>query len=47
MDGLFSTHPNPQNRIEELERMARDMGGGQIQDGPWSISTPRAQGPWG
>lgn len=47
MDGLFSTHPNPQNRIEELERMAREMGGGQLQDGPWSVSTPRAQGPWG
>lgn len=26
IDSLFSTHPNPENRIAELEAMAREMG---------------------
>ena len=28
MDNLFSTHPNPANRIEALKRQAAEMGGG-------------------
>ncbi len=28
MDNLFSTHPNPENRIAALNDMAREMGGG-------------------
>ena len=31
MDGLFTTHPKMENRIERLRRMATDMG----QIGPW------------
>ena len=26
MDNLFSTHPNTENRIAELEEMARESG---------------------
>ncbi|MEL6235848.1 MAG: protease HtpX, partial [Pseudomonadota bacterium] len=26
LDGLFSTHPNPTNRIAALEQLAREMG---------------------
>ena len=26
MDNLFSTHPNTENRIAELEELAREMG---------------------
>ncbi len=26
VDNLFSTHPNTENRIAELEEMAREMG---------------------
>ena len=32
MDGLFTTHPRMENRIERLRRMAVEMG----QAGPWS-----------
>ncbi len=32
MDGLFTTHPRMENRIERLRRMAVEMG----QSGPWS-----------
>ncbi|UIJ71853.1 zinc metalloprotease HtpX [Aurantimonas sp. HBX-1] len=51
MDGLFSTHPNPANRIAALEAMAAEMGVGGAADrsiappaGPWG--GPR-RGPWG
>ncbi|MFM8747636.1 MAG: zinc metalloprotease HtpX [Aestuariivirga sp.] len=51
MDNLFSTHPNPRNRIEALQRMDREMGGGatasQQPTGPWSSARPQAPGPWG
>ncbi len=33
MDPLFSTHPNPDNRIKRLIEMAEDMG--QVDSGPW------------
>lgn len=41
MDNLFSTHPNPQNRIAALVRMAEEMGQtgatarGDAPRGPW------------
>lgn len=56
MDNLFSTHPNTENRISELRKMA---GSGQVQGGagmgaaagPWGAGQPRSQdqrrGPWG
>jgi heat shock protein HtpX len=47
MDGLFSTHPDPRNRIDALQRIAREMGDEGQTIGPWSTSTPRASGPWG
>jgi heat shock protein HtpX len=51
MDNLFSTHPNTENRIAELEKLAVEMGATgrrarTTSDGPWDrSSTPR--GPWG
>jgi heat shock protein HtpX len=59
MDNLFSTHPNTENRIAELERMAREMGEGaataapasapvaETPAGPWGQSRPEGKGPWG
>jgi heat shock protein HtpX len=48
MDNLFSTHPNPRNRIEALQRMAQEMGPVSSQSsGPWSGARPQAPGPWG
>ncbi len=34
MDNLFSTHPNPANRIEALQRQAAEMGIGGGARGP-------------
>jgi heat shock protein HtpX len=58
MDNLFSTHPNTENRIAELEAMARETGqvaGPRSDDaggaaGPGAQQSPRsrdASGPWG
>jgi heat shock protein HtpX len=51
MDNLFSTHPNPRNRIEALQRIAQDMGAmgtaSRQPSGPWSGARPQAPGPWG
>jgi heat shock protein HtpX len=53
MDNLFSTHPNTENRIAELERLAAEMGvierssRGSAAPGPWSGSSARSRGPWG
>jgi heat shock protein HtpX len=59
MDNLFSTHPNTQNRIAELERQAAEMGisgrhsygddrGVSPSTGPWGDSTSAgSRGPWG
>jgi heat shock protein HtpX len=47
MDGLFSTHPNPHNRIDALRRIAQEMGDEARPVGPWNTSAPRASGPWG
>jgi len=45
MDNLFSTHPNVENRIAQLDEIAARMGqGAGVQ--PLS-SAPRAAGPWG
>ena len=42
MDNLFSTHPNTDNRIAELEKLAAEMGARQL-----APSTPPASEPWG
>jgi heat shock protein HtpX len=58
LDNLFSTHPNVENRIAQLNAIAADMGqavtGGHAEEarntsGPWA-STPgfaTRRGPWG
>jgi heat shock protein HtpX len=52
-DNWFSTHPNTENRIAELERLAAEMGvierssRGSAAPGPWSGSSARSRGPWG
>ena len=49
MDNLFSTHPNTQNRIAALDRLAAEMGPGpsrlRTQAGS-SRSTGSGSGPW-
>jgi heat shock protein HtpX len=54
MDNLFSTHPNTENRIAELERLAAEMGPSgrgsarTAASGPWSRSSSAgSRGPWG
>ena len=48
MDGLFSTHPNPQNRIDALTQIAREMGATARSGGPWEQVRPsEPAGPWG
>ena len=48
MDNLFSTHPNPENRIRALVEMSHQMGGaaagGRGNAGPWGGADA---GPWG
>ena len=48
MDNLFSTHPNPENRIRALVEMSHQMGGaatgGRGDAGPWGGADT---GPWG
>jgi heat shock protein HtpX len=52
MDSLFSTHPNTENRIAELERIAQEMGQtaapapSAIPAGPWNPSGSEGKGPW-
>jgi heat shock protein HtpX len=36
MDNLFSTHPDLNNRIAQLERIAAAMGSPSRTRGPWS-----------
>jgi heat shock protein HtpX len=54
MDNLFSTHPNTENRIAELEQLAAEMGvtsaptrgaASQSPSGPWGRGS--SAGPWG
>jgi heat shock protein HtpX len=53
MDNLFSTHPNTENRIAELERLARELGATgrgerpRATSDPWGASPSRPRGPWG
>lgn len=54
MDNLFSTHPNTDNRIAELQRIAKEMNatGGPAQaaetpGGPWGTPQREEKGPWG
>lgn len=55
MDNFFSTHPNTENRIAELEALAQEMGAtlqpvsGAGSGGPWDKqqSARRGGGPWG
>ena len=51
MDNLFSTHPNTENRIAELEKLAAEMGAGERRaaaSGPRSRSSSAGgRGPWG
>ena len=48
MDGLFSTHPDPRNRIEALKRIASEMGATTRSAGPWEKAQPsEPAGPWG
>ncbi|MCA3572952.1 MAG: zinc metalloprotease HtpX [Aestuariivirga sp.] len=47
MDGLFSTHPDPRNRIEALSRMAQEMGAVEAAPGPWNAPASERTGPWG
>ena len=47
MDGLFSTHPDPRNRIEALRQIAQQMGAPETSPGPWSAERQTPSGPWG
>jgi heat shock protein HtpX len=52
MDNLFSTHPNTENRIAALEKLASEMGVGRQQGSFLGSRTDSAQprsarGPWG
>lgn len=47
IDNLFSTHPNPANRIRALQEIAGEMGApGPVTPGA-DDSPPRRAGPWG
>lgn len=48
MDNLFSTHPDPQNRIDALVALAQEMGASAPQAGYVGQGyAPRGRGPWG
>jgi heat shock protein HtpX len=47
MDGLFSTHPDPRNRIEALKQIAREIGAVHTNSGPWNDAAQQRSGPWG
>lgn len=47
MDGLFSTHPDPRNRIDALRQIARQMGAAETSPGPWTAGRQTPSGPWG
>src|SRR5262245_55967893 len=53
MDNLFSTHPNTDNRVAELEKLAAELGPGPSRvagrssaapTSPWGAASDRAQG---
>jgi heat shock protein HtpX len=45
MDNLFSTHPNTENRIAELEKLAAEMGVASAS--ARGASARPSSGPWG
>jgi heat shock protein HtpX len=57
IDNFFSTHPNTENRVAELEALAREMGITSYRSAPTSAAPPSAdpwsggasgsRGPWG
>ena len=49
MDNLFSTHPNTENRVAELEKLAAELGSGASRvPNPTRSGPPgSASGPWG
>ncbi len=53
MDSLFSTHPDTENRIAQLEQIAMEMGQGASYEeppaprGPWGGGHQGGKGPWG
>lgn len=47
MDGLFSTHPDPRNRIDALQHLAQEMGKTRSGTGPWDREAAQTPGPWG
>ena len=47
MDGLFSTHPDPRNRIEALKQIAREIGAVHTSSGQWNDAAQQRSGPWG
>ena len=47
MDNLFSTHPDTNNRIEALHRIADEMGDTTRNDGSWGKLSGNPSGPWG
>ncbi|WP_373502509.1 zinc metalloprotease HtpX [Aestuariivirga sp.] len=47
MDGLFSTHPDPRNRIEALQKISHEMGQVARPRGPWGQMNEGRSGPWG
>ena len=47
MDNLFSTHPDPRNRIDALTAMVREMALSARAAGPWRDEKQQSRGPWG
>lgn len=47
VDNLFSTHPNPENRIAQLEALAREMGITNYSDSSGGRDAPAASPPDG
>jgi heat shock protein HtpX len=47
MDGLFSTHPDPRNRIAALQQIAQEIGAVRSNSGPWNVDARQRTGPCG
>jgi heat shock protein HtpX len=46
-DNLFSTHPNPENRIAALEQLASEMEEASFQHPEPAVRRAGSRGPWG
>ncbi len=46
VDNFFSTHPNTENRIAELETLAQEMRVTDYRSGPVPTAQPTHDGPW-